>query len=264
MRKSQRPITVRTSNSKGGRSAALKGKPKQPFYLPEDEEERPRNRSKTKKKRGKEDFIENTHEAMQEELQALMDEGSQKKVNSKFKKSFEKYKQQFDPENPDFRIDQAANSFNRSALDMLLDLIPLAEETVRKTQKEGASYALIALLKQIEELQNSIRMNDDIEGRISTLKSLIQATFVRIADMIIRSKFDMHKSIDNIISDPKKRKHLRTALDDMILAMGKPIEEYKERLQLQVGMYIAGDPAYLNPEAAQQDNTPKKKRKKRK
>lgn len=270
MRKSQRPVTIRVSNSGGGRSAALKSKgprpKKEPFYLPEDEDESPRSRIKgKKKKRGKDDFIENTHEQMQAELQELLEkEGSSKKPSSKFKKSFAKFQEKLDPNNPDFRIDQASTSFYRSALDMLVDLIPIAETNFRATGREGASYALVALVKQVEELQNAIRMNDDIEGRIQTLRSLVQGVFVRLAEMVINSKFEAHKAIDNVTNDPKKRKHLRKALDDMILAMAKPMEEYKELLQMQIALYMAGDPSYLNPEAAKQQNSSPKKKKRKK
>lgn len=269
MRKSQRPVTVRVASSSGGRSAALKSRPKkskEDFYLPEDEDEAPRSRNKGKKRRGKDEFIDNTYEAMQQELTEILESeaSGSKKVSSKFKKSFKQFQEKLDPNNPDFRIEQSSNHFNRSTLEMLVDLIPIAEENFRQTKKETAAYALVALVKQVEDVQNSIRMNDDVEGRIAVIHSLVQAAFVRLADILIRSKFDMHQAVDELISDAKKRQHIRHALDNMVQSMGKPLEEYKKHLQTQIALYMTGDPSYLNPEAAMARDEPKKKRKKKK
>lgn len=272
-RPSSRPVSTRTQSRSVGKA---KAKEREPLYLPEDEDERPRNRNK--KKRSKEqnqkssagtrekfedmEELEGVASQFIEDMENAENPQKSKKLVSTFQRDFAKTLDEI-KNSDDLRVDAASASYYRAALSMVMDLIPVAEDSYRKTQKEGANYALQALVNQGRDLMNDVKLSEDLEGRLFTIKSLIQNTFERVAGLMMNHKYELQRSIDGITSNPSLRRAMRSEADKMAVMYSKGLEECKIFLNLQLSMYLSGDPNYLNPHAGNEDeDAPKKKKRK--
>lgn len=266
MRGSSRPKTVRTSKPSSKPSIKSFSKPKSKksddLWLPEDEDEvKPKGRKKRSREQTKESdaFVRDSLE-VKEELEELLENSDS--TTSRFKKDFASFTEDLRLDNPDFRIDKTSNAFHRSTYAMLMELIPIAEAAYRASKKESASYALIALTKQADEVQAALKLSDDLESRAAVIRGLIQTSFMGLANSLVNEKYDFHSSIDQLTSDARIRKGARHAMDDMVKKTAMAMDEFQKLLGAQVSMFLNGDPNYLNP--FKESEEPKKKKKGRK
>lgn len=259
MRKSLRPETTRSKSGRKGSSS------KEPLNLPEDDDDVPVSRKK-KKRSSKTVSNKDAVDGILDLLEAEKDGGepSDPFKFAKSKKDFDKLKDYLAPDNAEFNIDAASNIFLRSSASTIADLIPIAEATYRTTKKEFAAYALSSLVKQLNELIAELRVSGDVEGKLLTITQIIQSSFVRIAELLLREKFNLHKTIESVSNDPVVRKELRRELDVMIQSYGKGLSQQKDLLTQQLTMFISGNPNYMNPFAAsEEEEAPKKKKRKK-
>lgn len=274
-RPSPRPVSLRTSSRSVGKAASAKKSPKE-ISLPEDDDDfRPRSRGKKRSKeqtkerdaKTREKFEGELEEMAGELLEAMEEEGdSSKSKISVFAKDFQKLRKTLSPENTELRIDEAASAGYRALLAMCFDLVGQAEKSYRQTGKEGSMYALQALVNQIRDLNNDVKLSEDIQGRLMTVEQLIRNAFIRMASFVLNEKYSMQRQIDALTTDGRLRKAFRKELDDGIKVIAHGMRDHQKLLNSQLALYLAGDPNYLNPQlgdAEENPDAPKKKKKRR-
>ncbi|QIG74777.1 hypothetical protein EVC12_142 [Rhizobium phage RHph_I42] len=270
-----RPTNARTKSRSSVKSApsikpSVSKKRSSVPELPEDDNDWSPRRGKKRggdaakkagaKKRDK--FDKMSVEEIGEVIEELGDESEDEKAPpSIFSKHFGRV-QKLMEKGEDVPLEVQSEAFYRATQAMAIDLIPLAESSYRKTQKEGAMYALVALVNKIGELQNDLKMSEDIDGKVATINTLLYTCFVRMANMLVQEKYTLQNSIDGITRNSIERKAIRKEIDNLILSFTKAMDEHKKVLESQVRAFLQGDPNYLNPMAAAEEAEKKAKKKK--
>lgn len=261
MRVKSRPSSTRTVARNAGKQRKVA-----PIDLPEDEDDyRPRSRKPRSKEQTKESDAKRREafEEAEEQANALLeDDASEKKVKSVFKRSFQDIKKKLESDG-DIPIEETATAYYRTSLALIQDLMPIAEENYRKTGKEGAAYVINVLINQARDLNNDLKLAEDIEGRLSVIQTLVHSIFVRVAELLLREKYAMHNTIDGVTSNSTLRKALRKELDGMIMSYAKGLSSFENILNMQVRAYLSGDPNYLAA-GSERTEEPKKKKGRRK
>lgn len=217
-----------------------------------------REKSKTKK-----DVSGKKREKIQAKLEELADEvldleedsEEKEELISSFEQDFSKLREMLSPENEMLRIDQASALFYRASLAMIMDLMPIAEDTYRKSKKESAAYALNALLNQARDLNSDVKMNEDVNGQVLIMNTLIHTNFTRIADLMLRERHSFSTKIDTLISKPAVRKSIKSELDSTIKSFIKGTNSLQKLLTMQIEAYLQGDPNYINPNHSNSEST---------
>lgn len=271
-----RPTNARTKSRSSVKSAptikpSVGKKRSAPPELPEDDNDwsprrgkrRGGDDGKKKSAKAREKFEKMSIEEIGGELAGMIEEedGGEKQPPSTFSKHFAAVKSQLD-KGEDVPIEVQSEAFFRATRAMAIDLMPIAEGSYRKTQKEGAMYALVALANKVGELQNDLRMSEDIDGKVATINSLLYSNVVRVANMLVQEKYTLQNSIDGIVRDTAQRKALRKEIDETIMSFIAAMEEHRKLLEMQVRAFLSGEPNYLNPMAAAEEEARKVKKKK--
>lgn len=238
-------------------------------HLPEDDDDF-RSRKRSKRKSSPSDSSEvKKRERMSDSMEQLASEiienaDGESEVKSTFSTRFKGIQKRIE-KGEDIPLETVAEQFFKATLDMAIDLLPIAERTYRKTQKEGAMYPLIGLVNKIGELMNDVKMSDDIAGKLVTVRALNHTAFVRVADLLLREKYNLQAAIDGLTTDTTMRKALRRQIDSTIISFGKGMYEHEKLLSQQLTMFLEGDPNYLNPSSGNDDlDNPEARKKKKK
>ncbi len=264
--KTSRPASTRVVS----RSAGKPTKKQKPLDLPEDDNDyRPRGRKKRSKDQTKESDAKRREafdemEGYADDLIASVEDGDEEKIKSVFQSSFASIKKQMESDGT--AIEESSVAYYRTCLALIHDLMPLAEKNYRTTGKEGAAYVISTLINQARDLTNDLRLAEDVEGKLAVIRTLVHSSFVRIAELLLREKYNMHNTIDGITSNATIRKAFRKELDSMIMSYGTGLRDFEVILNKQVAAYLSGDPNYLaaGSTSYQEDTAPKKKRRKKK
>ena len=267
-RKSSRPNNERTKTNSTKRkgSAAVKKmdevlKKRKPVDV-DDVEDKPRRRSKKKKKDVSAQIDAVKREAMENLEEALEEDEGEEAITSAFQEDFLKLKALVDPSNEDLSMDNTAPLFFRASLSMLLDLMPLAEDAYRKSTKESAAYALVALMNQIRDINNDLRMSEDVAGKTFTINDILSKALTQIAEHMLRQRYTFDQKIDSMITKPEVRKALKTEVSNYVRTVAEGIDSIQKLSDQRVEAYFNGDPHYMNPGLV--DHAPAKKSKKSK
>lgn len=222
-------------------------RPRRPKTEEDQDEKARRKPRKSKRGSGKPTIADDIEAALRESNEGGDLDDAAVQALSKFRNDFNALREVMDPsQSENFRLDKAAGLFSRASLGMILDLIPHAEEAYRTTKKESAAYALVALLNQARELQGDVKVNDDTEGKIRAIQSIYSNAFSLMADALLRENHELISNISNEINKPAHVRIVRNGTKQMLLSLGKYVDELRKRTSLQMAAYIEGDPDYLN------------------
>lgn len=179
-----------------------------------------------------------------------------------FEKAFKELRKTLETNNADISLDQSTNAFLRSSLLMLTDLIPVAEASYRKTRQQSAAYALSTLVNQVRDINNDLRMVEDVESKALIMKRIVDTTMLGIAQMFLAEKFELQNRLNAYITNSGIRKAVRKDLDQMMRSASQGLQDQSNLLSDRIRAYLLGNPTYMNPNA--QPEEPKKKKKGRK
>ena len=111
--------------------------------------------------------------------------------------------------------DRASERFQRRALAMLIDLIPVAEAKYRERAGEHSAYALNSLISQARELISDIQAGKDSEELVNTLGlEILKPCFTAIAQSMIDNIYRLRRRVERNIK-PSKVESVNEAVDDM-------------------------------------------------
>lgn len=100
--------------------------------------------------------------------------------------------------------DAAILKMQRSLLNMLVEMIPIAEETYRTHKTERAAYAMNAFISQIRELMSDIVSSQDRQIAAETIvNSIIKPAMLGFAQFTIDNNYQLSKKLSAFVADNK-------------------------------------------------------------
>lgn len=168
---------------------------------------------------------------------------------SVFEDAFKELKKTLSAGNADINLDMSTPAFLRATLLTLTDLIPIAERTFRKTHKETSAYAFTALINQAREIQNDLRITEDLDSKLLIIHQIIDATIRGIAQSVMTEKFAFQSRFNTLTNDLTIRKAMRKETDAMVSELASTLESHKFLLSDRIRAFMNGNPNYMNPNA---------------
>lgn len=225
------------------------------FEDDEEDYEAPITRKKKKK-------ISKLSEKLKDKLKDV-EEGEEIQP-SVFQDAFAELRRTLTTDNEEISLDLSTPAFLRASLLMLTDLIPIAEAAYRKSRQQSAAYALSTLVNQVRDINNDLKVSEDIESKALAMRRMVDSTFVSLAQLIMQEKFAFQERVNNATNDTRMRKVIRSEADTMLKSMGHALTEHSTLLSDRVRAYLMGNPNYMNPSMEEKVGRVKSKKVRRK
>jgi hypothetical protein len=205
----------------------------------------------TKKRRDNLDLeeLQEKQDELVNDLMEMTEEEEGQVKSDRFAKEFKKLRKKVGAGNDHFNAENANTEMLRAMLTMMLDIIPLAEQTFRKSKKESSAYALNALVNQARELSTDLRMSKDVEGQALFIKDLIITPIFKVfAQQLISETLNVKNTVDTHVSNPKRARKVKEDVDKMARNLGKFLTESVTKMYADVDNYLAGNMDRLIPQ----------------
>lgn len=118
-------------------------------------------------------------------------------------------------------------------LDMVMNLIPLAEEKYRENRAERAAYALNVYINQVREIQNDMRGLHDFSQTGYRIIELITHTLTLIMQNLVSEKGMLTQDFMLKLT-PHDRQVVETGLHQLVQNQGRFINESMKSLRDQI------------------------------
>lgn len=126
--------------------------------------------------------------------------------------------------------DRASEKFQKNALLMLIDLIPIAEAKYREHAGEHAAYALNTLISQARELVSDIHASNDSRQLALTLTSdIVKPSILSISQNMVDNIYQLRRRIETYVK-PNKSEQVNAAIDDVAKSFAVYLEEQYAQL----------------------------------
>ncbi len=127
--------------------------------------------------------------------------------------------------------DDAISKFQRTMLQSLLDLIPVAEDRYRKEGTERSANAFNSMVSQSRELIADLQAERDTKQLALQLsREIIDPAFIGIAQIVIDNLHNLKRSMETYV--PEKR-HIQ--LNGIVRDTAKGIAQYIEDQRADIG-----------------------------
>lgn len=188
------------------------------------------------------------------------DSDEQGKPTSRFAANFNKLRKS-SVENSDFNAEAAHKILLKTMFAMTMDLLPVADVAFKKSGKEQAAYALIALAKQAQEISSELRMLGNVESQTEFIKNnIIAPVFKMLVQHTMAQCMHIKNTIDTEL-DGKNTKPIKRQIDNLLVGLGQYMDGSREQMSANIGMYLAGDMSFMSTGSS--DKSEKKRRKRR-
>jgi hypothetical protein len=155
---------------------------------------------------------------------------------SLFQKDYHDIKKIIGPEALDYNNDKATIAILRSMLNMLVSLIPLAEQNYKQYSNERSAYAINALVSQTRELLTDIKNAQNTEQQIDYITNEIVSLHLKlILNNIINNVYVLKKEVKS----KGKPKDIIKMLDAMIKDQGAFIIQIRKSVEDRLKEYMA-------------------------
>ncbi len=121
----------------------------------------------------------------------------------------------------------------QALLDMVLNLIPLAESKYREGTAERAAYALNVYINQARELQNDMRALHDFSQTGYRIVEIVAHSFTLIAQNLVGEKGMVSQELMLKLS-PVERQAVESAINNMVQNQGRYMNETLKSLRDQI------------------------------
>lgn len=130
----------------------------------------------------------------------------------------------------------------QALLDMVLNLIPLAEEKYREQKAERAAYALNVYINQVREIQNDMRGLHDFSQTGFRIIEIVAHTFTLIMQNLVSEKGMVSQEL-MLKLDPVARQQVEAVLMNMVQNQGRFINESLKSLRDQImNQFVVAQP----------------------
>lgn len=130
--------------------------------------------------------------------------------------------------------DNAAITAQRQLLSMLIDLIPIAENTYRNDPRQSNANAMNALVSQIRELIHDIQSTQD-RSRIadSIVYNILQPMMLSFGQFVVDNNHQTKRDLKEIV-DVRQLRELDGAMNKQAKALGAYMQTFFEDLKARI------------------------------
>lgn len=126
-------------------------------------------------------------------------------------------------------------------LSTTLAMVPIAQKNYYRFNNERAAYAYNALVSQVREISNDLRMVRDLTKQANLIIKIVQDAYLELAKEYAAQVTNVKKQTKTITS---KHAKVNAALDDMIRNFGFVIENNLKGVELTVNdLMLEPEPA---------------------
>lgn len=162
-----------------------------------------------------------------------------------------------------FNADSANRTLLKTMLAMNLKLVPIANKAYKRSKKENAMYALLAIEKQVLELATELKLLGNVEHQSEFIETrIINPIFMAMVQINIKEFLDLKNSIDSLLP-PKQARNVKLRIDDALKNVTAYMDESSHKLHSDITSYLSGDVDFLNKDSGDSGRGGKKKKKKR-
>ena len=181
------------------------------------------------------------------------------KPTSRFARNFSRLRKNVVEDNG-YNAEAAHKILLKTTFAMTMDLIPVADVAFKKSGKEQAAYALIALTKQAQEISAELRMMGNVESQTAFIKDqVIAPIFKMLTQHMLVQCMNIKNTIDTEIGG-KDTKGVKREVDKLMAGLGQFMDGSREQMSGNIGMYLAGDMSFMSSGTEKNDKPRKKKR----
>lgn len=173
------------------------------------------------------------------------DSDEEGKPTSRFAANFNRLRKS-SVENKDFNAEAAHKILLKTMFAMTMDLLPVADVAFKKSGKEQAAYALIALAKQAQEISSELRMLGNVESQTDFIKeNIIAPIFKMLTQHTMAQCMHIKNTVDTELGG-KNTKNIKRQIDNLLLGLGQYMDGSREQMSANIGMYLAGDMSFIS------------------
>lgn len=167
---------------------------------------------------------------------------SRDKANSSiFRKSLRKFKKMNIYVEDEEYDETTTKLVLKSLLNMVLELIPLAEDNIRTSRDTRHSYVLQIYLTQARELAHEINSIQSFETRSNRIQEMVHSHYVMILQNLLdetqKQKTNLSISL-NIESDLQKQSIVTEILRQLLREHGTYVKEAEQSLNAQIDEFL--------------------------
>lgn len=136
--------------------------------------------------------------------------------------------------NKDHDYGEIANlAVYKAMLDMVLDLIPIAEENYRKYKIDKSAYALGSYLNHAREILVDIRAIKDFSEQLELINRIVRKQFTQIVQQLVEETFLLKKELVDSLGAPSRR-IVENKIESLIKSHGKYMNESVKMIDAQL------------------------------
>ena len=129
--------------------------------------------------------------------------------------------------------EQANLEVYKAMLDMVLDLIPIAEENYRRYKIDKSAYALGSYLNHAREILNDIRAIKDFSEQLELINRIVRKQFTQIVQQLVEETFLLKKELVDSLGAPSRR-IVENKIESLIKSHGKYMNESIKMIDAQL------------------------------
>lgn len=129
--------------------------------------------------------------------------------------------------------DQALIVVYKALLEMVLDLIPIAESNYRQFKVDRSAYALNTYINQAREITNDIRAIKDFSEQLELINRIVRKQFTQIVQQLVEETFLLKKELVDSLGAPSRR-IVENKIESLIKSHGKYMNESVKMIDAQL------------------------------
>jgi len=129
----------------------------------------------------------------------------------------------------------------KGLLDLVLEMIPIAEMSYKTYRTERAAYALNVYLNQAREIANDMRAVQDFQEHANKIGDMIREHFAQVARNLVDETYSLKKGIRDDVN-PKTRRHVDEKIDGMTRSHGRYMNETVKALAEKITAFLVEKP----------------------
>lgn len=134
--------------------------------------------------------------------------------------------------------EQAMVKMYKGLLDMVIDLVPIAEQNYRTSNSERAAYALNVYINQAREVANDMRSVADFTKQAEQIVQMARRQFTLIASALVDESYRVKKEIRASGISTKRSALIDEKLDALVRGHGKYLNESSKALSKAILEYM--------------------------
>lgn len=131
--------------------------------------------------------------------------------------------------------------FATTTVNMLLNLLPVAENEYRRRPTQSYAYAMNSYIAQIRELMSDLdSSHSQTENIFNLFRTIMRECIMDIGRVIIDGHYDVQKAVKNIVGD-EQYDDVKERVDNITLRMGERCQDAMDKAMDKLAKNLVGD-----------------------